>query len=43
VSVTRCARCRGLWVHNAGPAERFTVVTRVCPNCVPLLYKAVNP
>jgi hypothetical protein len=32
-----------LWVHNAGPSHLFTVVTRVCPDCIPQLYPAVNP
>lgn len=30
-----CHRCGRWWSHNAGPG--FSVITRFCPNCIPLM------
>lgn len=37
----RCQRCRREWAHNAGPREHFFAVTRICPDCLPVVYPQV--
>lgn len=34
---SQCISCNQHWQNNSGPDEHFSVVTRLCPDCVALL------
>lgn len=42
MTVRRCPGCRALWVHTCGPAERFSAIASVCPDCIAKAYPVVS-
>lgn len=34
----QCVRCNTFWASQAGPPERFSLITKWCPNCLPIVF-----
>lgn len=37
-----CIGCKQFWASQAGPPDRFSVITRLCPYCVAKTYPIVD-
>ena len=33
-TASQCIRCGQFWSNNAGPRDNFSVVTKMCPECI---------